>query len=80
MTLAEEGSGVRADSIGCMETSQSEPSKAADAVIKAVLKGAFHRWREDTVVALSKEQSFFPIILKFFFIKQVVICIPTILC
>lgn len=45
-SVVEEDSDVRADSIGCMETSQSEPSKAADAVIKAVLKGAFHWWRE----------------------------------
>lgn len=51
-SVAEEDSDVRADSIGCMETSQSEPSKAADAVIKAVLKGAFHCCREDAGVAL----------------------------
>lgn len=30
------------DSVGCVETSLSEPSKAGDTVIKAVLKGAFH--------------------------------------
>lgn len=34
-----------------METSQSEPSKVADAVIKAVPKGAFHWRREDAGVA-----------------------------
>lgn len=52
-SVAEEGSDVRADSIGCVETSQSEPSKAADAVIKAVLKAAFH-WQREDAAALSK--------------------------
>lgn len=50
-SVEEEGSDVGADSIGCMETSQSEHSKAADAVIKAVLKGAFHWQTEDAAVA-----------------------------
>lgn len=60
-SVAEEGSCVWEDLVGCVETSLSEPSKAADAVIKAVLKGAFH-WLIDAAGAvlfafsLSKEQ------------------------
>lgn len=47
--------------VGCVETSLSEPSKAADTVIKAVLKGAFHRLIEAAgaalfALSLSKEQ------------------------
>ncbi len=59
--MAEEGSYVGEDLVGCVETSLSEPSKAADTVIKAVLKGAFHRLIEAAgaapfALSLSKEQ------------------------
>ncbi len=52
---------MREDLVGCVETSLSEPSKAADTVIKAVLKGAFH-WLIEAAgaalfaLSLSKEQ------------------------
>lgn len=50
-SVAEESSVTREDVVGCMETRLSEPSKAADTVIKAVLKGAFHRLTEAAGVA-----------------------------
>lgn len=53
-SATEQGSETRADSTGCVQTGQSEPSKAADAVINAALKGAFHWRREDAAAALSK--------------------------
>lgn len=60
-SVAKEGSCVWEDLVGCVETGLSEPSKAADTVIKAVLKGAFH-WLIGAAgaalfaLSLSKEQ------------------------
>lgn len=64
-SVAEEGSYVWEDLVGCVETSLSEPSKAADTVIRAVLKGAFH-WLIEAAgaalfaLSLSKEQPSHP--------------------
>ncbi|TNN46125.1 hypothetical protein EYF80_043671 [Liparis tanakae] len=52
-SAAEAGGSVRAASLGCVEASPPEPSRAARSAIRGALKGAFHRlieaadWKED---------------------------------